>query len=138
MFIVAMESPIQGTGCFAVRRFKEGEIIGEYTGERISGEEADRRYEGAEQFYIFQLDDGTCIDPKDDPNPIKFINHSCDPNCESFEEHGRVFIRAIKTIRPGKEITYDYNVVADDDEDLTCHCGSPNCRGTMRGEEDKD
>lgn len=130
--IYAGESKIQGTGCFAARRFKKGEIIGEYTGERISGEEADRRHEDEEHFYIFALDDGTCIDPHDDPSPMKYINHSCEGNCESEEIDGHIFIRALCTIEPDEELTYDYCVQAEDDEDLECFCGADTCRGTMR------
>lgn len=138
-FIEVRESKIAGKGCYALRRFKKGETIGEYTGERITEKEADARHVEGEPFYIFMLEDHTCIDPKDDPSPLKYINHSCDPNAESIEEKGKIFIRAIKTIRPGAEITYDYNVMSgEDDDELVCKCGAANCTGTMRADDDDD
>lgn len=133
-FIEVQESKIAGKGCYAQRRFKKGELIGEYTGERISEAEADRRHVEGEPFYIFLLEDGTCIDPKDNPSPLKYINHSCDPNAESVEEKGHIYIKATKTIRPGAEITYEYHVQSGDDDELDCECGASTCRGTMRAE----
>ena len=124
------ESRIKGKGCFAARDFKKDEIVGEYTGEIISSEEADERYADADIFYIFLLENGTCIDPGEIPE--KYMNHSCDGNVETEEDDGRVFIRALRDIKKDEEILYDYCVVADDDEGMECLCGSANCRGTMR------
>ena len=124
------KSAIAGLGCYAARDFKEGETVGQYIGDHISGDEADERYADAEMFYIFMLEDGTCIDP--DEIPEKYMNHSCEPNCETEEDEGKIFIKALRDIKKDEEIVYDYCVVADDDEDLTCHCGTKSCRGTMR------
>lgn len=129
-------SAIAGRGCFAGKNFRKGEQLGEYTGEIISGDEADKRYADDDQFYIFLLDDGSCIDPGDKEIPEKYMNHSCEPNAETEEDDGRVFIYALRDIKEGEEITFDYCVVADEDEDLTCHCGAPTCRGTMRAQEE--
>ncbi len=128
-------SVIQGTGCYAGRDIRKGELIGEYTGERISEDEADKRYEEIEHTYLFQLDDGQVIDAMHDPNPVKYINHSCDPNCEAFEEDGKILIYAMRDITEGEELHYDYSLVADDDDTgLDCSCGAKHCRGTMLGE----
>ncbi len=132
--LLVMESAIEGRGCYAARSFEPGEIVGEYTGERITDDEAERRYAHEEKTYLFLLDSGMCIDAMHDPNPIKYINHCCEPNCESIERDDRIFIRAVKPIKPGEELTYDYSLESDDDDPLPCACGSKNCRGTMREE----
>jgi hypothetical protein len=60
-----------------------------------------------------------------------FINHSCDANCETSEERGRVWIKAIRKIAPGEEITYDYCLYDGGDDEAICNCGAAKCRGTM-------
>jgi SET domain-containing protein len=128
-------SSIEGTGCYAGRDIRKGELIGEYTGPRISEEEADEKYSGTEATYLFMLDDGQVIDATDDDNPMKYINHCCSPNCEAYEEDGRILIYAAEDIKEGEELHYDYQLAADEDDDgLSCVCGAPNCRGTMRGD----
>ncbi len=136
--LLVKKSAIQGFGCFARRPFRKGEVIGEYTGERLPEEEADDRYGEEGHTYLFITDDGTCIDATHEPNPVKYINHCCDPNCESIERDGRVFIRALRDIKAGEELHYDYNLQVDEDDDdpCTCFCGSPKCRGTMKGVEE--
>ena len=133
--IYTAKSDIEGTGCYAGRDIKKGELIGEYTGVCISEETADEAYSGTGAIYLFMLDDGTVIDATDDPNPMKYINHSCDPNCEAIEEDGRIFVYAIKDLEEGEELHYDYQLAADEeDTSLDCVCGARDCRGTMRGE----
>ncbi len=124
------ESRISGTGCYAGRAFAKGEIVAEYTGERLTEAEADARYPVQVATYLFVTDDRTVIDATDDPNPAKYINHSCDPNCETIERDGRIFIRALREIAEGEELSYDYNLESEDEE--PCSCGSLNCRGTMK------
>ena len=65
-----------------------------------------------------------------------FINHCCDPNCETEEVDGRVFVQALRDIAPGEELTYEYNLWDSEDEDQDCYCGVPACRGTMFSEEE--
>ena len=60
-----------------------------------------------------------------------FVNHSCAPNCETEEDNGRVFIKAIRNIAAGEELVYEYNLHDSDDESADCYCGAPHCRGTM-------
>jgi uncharacterized protein len=134
-------SAIQGRGGFATRRIAKGERIAEYVGERISWKEADRRYddEGMKRHhtFLFSVTSRTVIDAAVDGNDSRFINHSCDPNCEAVEDKGRIFIEAIKNIPKGAELTYDYaferdDSTAEEDEKLyACRCGSRNCRGTI-------
>ncbi|HVH83798.1 MAG TPA: SET domain-containing protein-lysine N-methyltransferase [Steroidobacteraceae bacterium] len=134
-------SPLHGLGVFALRRIPRGSRVIEYLGERISHEEADRRYEHKSaddnHTFLFIADDTTVIDAGVDGNEARFVNHACDPNCESVIEHARVFLDAIRTIAPGEELTYDYQIQreADDPPDIdvvfACRCGKARCRGTM-------
>src|SRR6478735_5196100 len=77
------------------------------------------------------------IDAPVNGNDARFINHSCDPNCEAVNERKRIFIEAIKTIPAGTELVYDYQYertddhTADDEKFYRCRCGSPKCRGTI-------
>jgi hypothetical protein len=134
-------SPLHGLGVFALRRIAQGTRVIEYLGERVSHAEADRRYEskGADDNHtlLFIADDNTVIDAGVDGNEARFVNHGCEPNCESVIEGSRVFIDAIRAIAPGEELTYDYQIQreADDPPDIdvifACRCGHPGCRGTM-------
>jgi SET domain-containing protein len=137
--IYAARSPIAGMGCFAARDFKEGETIGDYTGEIIDQAEADKRYDGREMTYLFDIDNGRYIDGDTDDNPIKYINHSCEGNCESDQDGDHIWIYALRPIVKGEELAYDYNLIAhDDDADpYHCHCKAKSCRGTMKGEHDE-
>jgi SET domain-containing protein len=132
-------SPIQGRGAFATRRIRKGERIIEYTGERISNAEADRRYDDdrmrRHHTYLFTLTQRTVVDGGVGGNASRFINHSCDPNCEAVIEDGRIWIESLRTIPKGRELTYDYRYERTgdeaDEEKYPCHCGSVNCRGTI-------
>ncbi|MBL8613813.1 MAG: SET domain-containing protein-lysine N-methyltransferase [Myxococcales bacterium] len=137
----ARRSPIHGTGVFAVRAIPQGARVIEYVGERISHREADRRYAVKDHddnhTFLFTVDARTVIDAGVRGNDARFINHSCDPNCESIVEKGRVFIESIRPIAKGEELAYDYLIgrTPDDPPDaesiFACRCGAPKCRGTM-------
>jgi uncharacterized protein len=139
--ILVRDSNVHGRGVFATRRIEKGERIIEYLGERVSHDEADRRYElkddNDSHTFLFIVDSKTVIDAGTDGNEARFFNHSCDPNCESVVEKRRVFIEAIRAIEPGEEMTYDYQIYRDHDdpenidEIFACRCGFTNCRGTM-------
>ncbi len=134
-------SAIHGSGAFSARRIRKGTRIIEYTGERISSEEGDRRYEEDPAAHplvlLFVVDKHTVIDAAVGGNEARFINHSCEPNCEAVTERRRVFIQALKDIAAGEELTYDYNLTRDGQDDAeieqryACHCGARSCRGTM-------
>jgi hypothetical protein len=104
----------------------------EYDGERITAEEADRRYDGVSRTYLYGLDDGKTV--IDGHGMGAYLNHSCDPNCEVDEIKGRVWIFAIRDIAAGEELLWDYNLY-DDEDPAPCHCGSRKCRGTMYSRE---
>ena len=135
------KSDIQGQGAFATRRIRKGTRIVEYVGEVITVEESDKRYDDADMkrhhTFLFALDNGYVIDGAVNGNESAYINHSCDPNCEAVDVKGRIFIEAIRTIQPGEELAYDYAYEREGFEDekwerlYVCHCGAPNCRGTI-------
>ena len=134
-------SSIQGQGGFAIRPIRRGTRIIEYTGERISHDEADKRYDdegmGRHHTFLFSIDKSTVIDAAVNGNEARFINHSCAPNCEAIDERKRIYIEAIRDIAEGEELTYDYAYERDGTEDDTgeqlyvCKCGAPTCRGTI-------
>ncbi|MBI3044952.1 MAG: SET domain-containing protein-lysine N-methyltransferase [Betaproteobacteria bacterium] len=134
-------STIHGRGVFALARIRKGGRIVEYTGERITSAEVDRRY-GDEDDYsphtmLFCVEEDDYIDATRAGNSARWINHSCSPNCEAVDEEGRIYIEAVRGIRPGEELTYDYNLFLDERHTPAakrahpCCCGSRRCRGTM-------
>jgi len=134
-------SKIQGRGAFATRRLRAGQKIVEYTGERISQAEGDRRYaeDGMQRHhtFLFTLDDDLLIDGGRGGNASRFLNHSCDPNCEAVIHGDRIFFHAVKNIQPGTELTFDYKYertdahTEEDERFYACRCGSAKCRGTI-------
>ncbi len=104
--LVTVKRSSAGLGLFADEEIKRDELIIEYTGERITQEEANKR--GGR--YLFEVTDDLVIDGKGRENKARYINHACKPNCEAEhdEEDNRIYIRAIKKIRAGEEITYHY------------------------------
>jgi uncharacterized protein len=138
---VVRKSPIAGRGVFALRDIPKGTRIIEYRGERISPDEGDERYDDDSMEHVhtllFNVDEETVIDGGVRGNAARFINHSCDPNCQSVVEDGRVFIDALKHIPEGTELTYDYHLVrtgrfrAEWRERYACRCGTRRCRGLL-------
>ena len=136
-------SVIQGRGVFALRPIRSGSRVVEYIGERISHREADRRHTSEDGWsphtMLFVVDGKTVIDATRRGNSARWINHSCRPNCEAVDDEGRIYIDAIRDIRPGEELTYDYNLILDEPHTPVakkahpCHCGAPRCRGTLLG-----
>ncbi len=134
-------SRVHGLGVFALRRIRKGTRVIEYRGERISHKEADRRYgekkANDNHTFLFIVDGRTVIDAGVGGNAARFINHACGPNCESITQNRRVFIEATRPIESGDELAYDYQIEWDPedppniDKIFACHCGSPDCRGTM-------
>ena len=138
---VLRKSDIQGRGAFATRQIRRGQRVIEYTGERIDDDEADRRYDddkmSRHHTFLFVVDDKTIVDAAVGGNDARFLNHSCDPNCEAVIERKHIYIYALKTIRPGEELVYDYQYehtkdhTEEDEKFYACRCGAPNCRGTI-------
>ena len=134
-------SPIHGYGVFAARRIRKGTTVIEYMGDRVSHAQADARYKDKDpndnHTFLFTVDAKTVIDAGVNGNEARYFNHGCDPNCESTTMNKRVFIEAIRTIRPGEELSYDYLIQRDSDDApnvddvYACRCGAKNCRGSM-------
>jgi uncharacterized protein len=134
-------SPIQGLGGFARVDIPKGTRIIEYTGEKISNAEADRRYDDEKMrrhhTFLFILNSRTILDAAVGGNEARFINHSCEPNCEAVIGRGHIWIESTRRIPAGTELVYDYQFEDDPeytDDDLrfyACRCGSPKCRGTI-------
>ena len=134
-------SKIQGKGAFAIRNIRKGTRLIEYLGQRISWRTADKRYDDEKMSrhhtFLFTVDDKTVIDAAVDGNDARFLNHSCDGNCEAITDRKRIFIEARRNIKTGDELLYDYQYERTDDhteEDekfYACRCGSPKCRKSI-------
>ncbi len=133
-FLEVRQSAIHGTGGYARRNIPTGTRLIEYVGERISKEESSRRCE-AENEYIFTIDEQWDLDGKVAWNPARFINHSCAPNCEAEWDESRIFINALRDIKEGEELTFNYNYDLEDYKDHPCRCGTPACVGFIVAEE---
>jgi len=139
--IQVRRSGVHGKGVFTLTPFAKGERIVEYTGQLITWKQAEKRHphdpSDPNHTFYFHIDDGRVIDGKFGRNAAKWINHSCQPNCETDEEDGRVWILAKRAIAPGEELNYDYGLILDGrhtakvKKQFECRCGSRKCRGTM-------
>ena len=140
--IQVRRSGVHGKGVFALLDLAEGETLIEYTGELIDWPEALRRHphdpaQPNHTFY-FHIEDGRAIDGNVGGNSSRWINHSCQPNCEAEEaEGGRIFIKALRNIAAGEELFFDYGLIIDARHtkkllaDYPCWCSAPECRGTL-------
>ena len=134
-------SPMHGRGAFATRHIPAGTRLVEYAGERITPAEADRRdpddAPGPHHTFLFAIDDDVVIDAGVGGNEARWINHSCDPNCDAVVEDGRIWIETIRDVAPGEELAYDYALVLPTRHTpaakrrFPCRCGAATCRGTM-------
>jgi uncharacterized protein len=134
-------SGVHGKGVFATQSIAKGESLIEYVGEIINWTEALKRHPhdptDPNHTFYFHIDEDHVIDAKVGGNSSRWINHSCNPNCEADEVDGRVFIKALRHIRAGEELNYDYGLIIDEPytkklkSEYPCWCGSKNCRGTL-------
>jgi SET domain-containing protein len=135
--VVARESPIHGFGLFAARDIAAGERILEYKGERVIKTESLRRARArektnpnpAQSIFLFELDSAHDLDGDIPDNPAKFINHSCDENCEALFENGGIWIYAKRRIATGAELTFDYAFALESFFEHPCRCRAPSCPG---------
>ncbi|MCS6772126.1 MAG: SET domain-containing protein-lysine N-methyltransferase [Kiritimatiellae bacterium] len=133
--VEARASLIHGTGVFARRRIAKGERIIEYTGLREKW--SDHSAGEGSHTELMHVSPTHVINPREGGNVSRFINHSCDPNCEAVIEDGRVFFYALRDIEVGEELLFDYALTLgrrftrEDVLRYRCHCSSPRCRGTM-------
>jgi len=141
-------SKIHGSGVFAAKNIKKGEFIIEYKGLLRSHEEVDSAYDGEDETghtFLFTLNEDYVLDANIKGNEARWINHSCDPNCDSEHvdaEDGdkskdRIEIKAIRDIKTGEELSYNYGIRLTERHTpklkklWRCLCGSANCTGTM-------
>lgn len=139
--IQVRRSGVHGRGVYATTTLECDQRIIEYKGELITWKEALRRHPhdpaNPDHTFYFHLDDQHVIDGKVGGNSSRWINHACQPNCEAEDDNGRVYIRALRDIHPGEELFFDYGLVLEGrhtakvKKQFECHCGSPQCRGTM-------
>ncbi len=126
------QSRIHSYGCYTTRPIRKGALVVEYIGERLTNSQAEDLYDDTPHTYLFALDGGKKI--VDGFGVAAFINHSCDPNCETDQIRGKIWVIAMRDIAPGEELTYDYNLY-DGDDDAPCLCGAPRCRGSLYSRE---
>ena len=124
------KSPINGKGCFATRRFRKGRKIAEYAGERITTREAEWRAARRRVLRICAVDRRWSLDGARGGNGTHYINHSCRPNSYMRITHGHILFMALRDIRPGEEITLDYETTLHPDT-KKCRCNAKGCRGTI-------
>jgi uncharacterized protein len=139
--IQVRESGIHGKGVYAIRPIKAGDRVLEYKGEIITWKKAEARHphdkNQPNHTFYFHLDEGHVIDARHTGNSAKWINHSCKPNLEAIQDGNRIFLLALRDIKVGEELSYDYGLVIDlrktprVKKDFACYCGAANCRGTM-------
>lgn len=132
------KSKIHGSGLYATEDIPKGTRIIEYIGEKIRKKESLRRCleweekarkSGEGLVYIFDLDKKWDLDGNVPDNPAKYINHSCEENCEAVNEEGRIFIYAKKSISKGQELYFDYGYSLEHFLDHPCRCGAEKCVG---------
>jgi hypothetical protein len=134
MGLMIRSSAIHAAGCYTTTPIRKGARVVEYTGPRLPKAEADRIYENSPITYLFGIGSRSIV--IDGHGAAMFLNHSCDPNCETNEINNRIWILAIRDIAPGEELTYDYCLYDGDEEEADCNCGATSCRSTMYSPEE--
>jgi uncharacterized protein len=146
--IQVRRSGVHGKGVFALQDIAEGETLIEYVGEVISWEEAQDRHphdpNDPNHTFYFHVNEDKVIDALHGGNSSRWINHSCNPNCEADEDNERIFIKALRNIKAGEELNYDYGLIIDEPytkkllAEYPCWCGAKNCRGTLLSPKDRE
>ena len=123
------KSAIQGMGCFSITHFRGRCKIAEYTGERITNAEANRRAT-RRKLRICAINNRWSLDGSRGGNGTHYINHSCEPNAYMKILYGHILFIALRDIKAGEEITIDYESTLHSNK-KRCTCGAPSCRGTI-------
>lgn len=139
--IKVRRSRVHGRGVYTTARIRKGARIIEYTGRRLPWKEAEdkspRDPSDPYHTFLFSLDNGDVIDAAEGGNESRWINHSCDPNCETIEESDRIFVHALRGLGPDEELFYDYKMVPSErrtkklEKEFPCLCRTEKCRGTL-------
>lgn len=145
---IVRRSPIHGNGVFAVRDLPAGHSVIEYRGKLCTHDQADQIYDGSVESghtFLFTLNEQYIIDANRQGNAARWINHSCDPNCEAViversrggHPRERIYIETCRAVREGEELTYDYGIKLEIRHTRrmkalwACRCGAQACTGTM-------
>ena len=144
------KSPLHGSGLFAKNDIKKGSKVIQYIGDKVTKKEGDKRADrqirkakkdkNNGMVYVFELNKRYDIDGDVDYNFAKYINHSCNPNCEVDIIKDEIWISSIKNIKKGDELSYDYGYTFDKDDykDHECKCGSKYCIGYIISSDEWD
>jgi len=122
------KSRIAGKGAYALQRIPARRKIGDLGGVIITMKEARKLIKDIKVINLVELDDDLALNASANPNDLKYINHSCDPNTYLRVLKNRVEFYALKNISKGQELTCDYGETHHDGK-LPCRCGAKNCRG---------
>ncbi len=144
-FTNVKSSVIHGKGVFAKKLIPKGTRLYEYTGVKVERNKLPDDFAKGltSMVYVMNLDEHMVIDGERDGNDARYINHSCNPNCEVFFLNNTPFIYSTEEIKAGEELSYDYRLGNIKEEEISleqkkewfpCNCGSPQCRGTMMGD----
>jgi SET domain-containing protein len=114
-----------GLGMFATQRIPRNTRIFEYTGNLIPNEEVER-WKGKPR-YLYDLNKRFTLDGSPRSNIGRYANHSCRPNAKDYIHHGRVYVKSLRAIEPGEEITYDYGKAYFDEFIGRDNCRCPKC-----------
>ena len=140
------DSSIHNRGLFAKEAIKKGRRVIQYKGEKISKDESAKRAleweenakkSGEGLVYIFELDDDWDLDGRVGKNPARYINHSCEGNCEAVNDGGEIWIYSVADIAKGEELNYDYGYDMEHFLDHPCRCGSKKCIGYIVREDQR-
>ena len=126
------KSNIDNKGLYAEKNIKSRKIIINYKGKIITKKETDTnpKYDNDKAIYLFNLNSRYDLDGDFKYNDARLINHSCNPNCEVEGKGLKLWITAIKDIKKGEELSYDYGFGYDEDyKQFVCKCGAKNCVG---------
>jgi uncharacterized protein len=123
-------SKIHRYGVYALQRIPANRKVIEYTGERLNRVQAAKRAEG-DYTYLFALDPYWTLDGAVGGSGAEIINHCCEPNLISRVMKGHVLYMSLRAIKPGEELTIDYNFEVNTGRSA-CRCGAKNCRGVMQ------
>jgi SET domain-containing protein len=135
MALIVRSSSLHGAGVYTTAAIRKGTRVLEYTGPRLTRKESEGMYSDSEVTYLFTMDDQKTI--IDGFGMAAFVNHSCDPNCETDQIGDSIWIIARRNIAANEELTYDYCLWdAEPGEEAPCYCSAKDCRGTMYSEEE--